>query len=86
LAPQDQKACYDFSRLLAAAAGVRSDHAVLDLFLGLGYSAQEALSRKAKTVVSFEVLSLTLRSCLPVTTYSSAVPCMRETHWYIEVS
>jgi len=45
----------EFSQRLARAAGVRSGHTTLDLFLGLGYSAKEAILRGARSVLAFEV-------------------------------
>jgi len=45
----------EFSQMLARAAGVRPGHATLDLFLGLGYSAKEAILSGARSVLAFEV-------------------------------
>ncbi len=45
---------FDFSRLLASSAGVKPGHDVLDLFLGMGYSAMEAIRLGARRVFTFE--------------------------------
>jgi len=51
---QGKRSAQDFSRALARAVNVRNGDVLLDTFLGLGYSAQEALELGARKVVLFE--------------------------------
>ena len=52
---KDYKSTLEFSKKLARATGVKKGWRVLDLFLGLGYSAGELLAAGASQVVCFEV-------------------------------
>lgn len=52
---KDYKTTLEFSKKLARATRVKKGWRVLDLFLGLGYSAGEILNAGAAEVVCFEV-------------------------------
>lgn len=52
---KDYKTTLEFSKKLARATRVKKGWRVLDMFLGLGYSAGEILNAGAAEVVCFEV-------------------------------